>query len=181
MNYKESHQLCDQMKMDLLFNNVIDDFMLQQQYQVKESTYAHYVNLVDTHIRPDLGKIPVEQLSSGMIEVYSSEKLRNGKLNNQGGLSPKTVKDLLSLMRLILKYGVTKGIIDQQVLFFSVPRVARREVQVFSVQEQKCLEDFTLNSDSTMCFGVYLCLYTGLRIGEICALRWQILILKIDI
>lgn len=173
MSPKENQLSYIQKKGKILFDNVIDDFMLQQQYQVKQSTYAHYVSLIETHIRPDFGKMYLDELSSGVFEAYSSEKLRNGKLNRSGGLSPKTVKDLLSLIRLILKYGIMKGIIDQQVLFFSGPRVTRKEVQVLSRQEQKKLEDFILNSDDTMCFGVYLCLYTGLRLGEICALKWS--------
>lgn len=172
-NSRECWQMCVPKEEIISFNNIIDHFMLQQRYQVKESTYAHYMNLINTHIRPQLGEIPVNELSAHIIEAYSSEKLMHGKLDHRGGLSPKTVKDLLSLVRLIIKYGIAKGMINQQVLFFSGPRVPKKDVKVLSCEEQKRLEQFTLNSADNMCFGVYLCLYTGLRIGEICALRWK--------
>ena len=173
MRSKESRQLHNQKKEELLIDDLINDFMLQQRYQVKESTYAHYVSLLETHIRPYFGNMYVTEVTSGMIELYASKKLQNGKLNKKGGLSPKTVKDLLSLIRLILKYGVTRGIIGQQVLFFSGPRITCKEIQVFSKAEQKRLEDFVLKSEDTMHLGIYLSLYTGIRLGEICALKWS--------
>lgn len=169
----KNDQAYDHTKQELLFGRIIDDFMLHQRYQVKQSTYSHYMNLINTHIRPQFGSLLADELSANMIEEYANEKLTKGKLNKNGGLAPKTVKDLLSLLRLIIKYGIARDLIDQRVLFFSGPKVPRKEIQVLSIDEQRRLEQFAMNSDDNMCFGVYLCLYTGLRLGELCALQWQ--------
>ncbi|MDO4344899.1 MAG: tyrosine-type recombinase/integrase [Eubacteriales bacterium] len=165
-------------KTDAVFGEMIDRFLIQQKYQVKQSTYAHYVNLIDTHIRPQLGACAVSELSSGVIEEYASEKLRNGKLDGKGGLSPKTVRDLLTLIRMTIKYGVAKGEIGPEVLFFSSPRVPKKDVRVIPQQELQKLEKFCLDTRNHLYFGIYLCLYTGLRIGELCALQWQDIDLK---
>lgn len=169
----QNKQACGHAKQEMLFGCLIDEFMIHQRYQVKQSTYSHYMNLIDTHIRPQFGGLLVNELSANMIEEYADKKLTKGRLNQTGGLAPKTVKDLLSLLRLIIKYGIARDLIDQRVLFFSGPKVPKKEIQVLSMEEQRKLEQLALNSEDMMCFGVYLCLYTGLRLGELCALQWK--------
>lgn len=166
-------RIADSQKSPLLFRDLVHDFLVQQRHQVKKSTYAHYTNLIDSHILPQLGEIPLNNLTAQVIEAYAGEKLDSGKLDHSGGLSPKTVKDLLSLIRLILKYGLRNDVVDQKTLFFSGPRAVKNEIRIFSKKHQEQLEAMTMNAEDNQCFGIYLCLYTGLRLGEICALQWR--------
>lgn len=154
------------------FNDLLDCFLLQKKYCVKESTYAHYCNLVERHIRAELGSLRLCDLSAYAIERYADEKLSNGKVNSKDGLSPKTVKDLLTLIKSVLKYGVTKGLIPSNVISFSAPKVIKKDIEILSKDEQKTLEKSTICADN-LHFGIYLCLYTGMRIGEVCALQWK--------
>ena len=154
------------------FNDLLDCFLLQKKYCVKESTYAHYRNLIERHIRTELGAIRLCDFSTCTIERYADEKLSNGRVNAKDGLSSKTVKDLLTLIKSVLKYGVAKGLVPSNVISFSSPKVLKRDIEILSKDEQKILEDSTICSDN-LHFGIYLCLYTGMRIGEICALQWK--------
>lgn len=109
-------------------------------------------------------------LSAYTIERYADEKLSNGKVNSKDGLSAKTVKDLLTLIKSVLKYGVTKELVPSNVLSFSAPKVLKRDIEILSKDEQKTLENSAICADN-LHFGIYLCLYTGMRIREVCALQ----------
>ena len=154
------------------FNDLLDCFLLQKKYCVKESTYSHYCNLIERHIRTELGALRLCDLSAYTIERYADEKLSNGKVNSTDGLSPKTVKDLLTLIKSVLKYGITKGLIPSNVISFSSPKVFKKDIEILSKDEQETLEKSTICADN-LHFGIYLCLYTGMRIGEVCALQWK--------
>ena len=154
------------------FNDLLDCFLLQKKYCVKESTYSHYCNLIERHIRAELGALRLCDLSAYTIERYADEKLNNGKVNSRDGLSPKTVKDLLTLIKSVLKYGVTKELVPSNVISFSAPKVLKKDIEILSKDEQKTLENNTVCADN-LYFGIYLCLYTGMRIGEVCALQWR--------
>lgn len=155
------------------FDRIIDDFIKQAEYTVKHSTYNHYVNMIEAHIRPYFENRSCEFMTSSDIEKFASEKLRNGRMDGKGGLSPKSVKDLLSVLRRILKYGVEKEILNFSILNFSAPKTRQNSIQILEKDEACILKRKILESNESYKFGIYLCLYTGLRLGEVCALKWQ--------
>lgn len=155
------------------FNETIDAFLKQEEYKVKLSTFVHYRNIIESHIRPSLGHLNSSILNAVDIENFAYAKLTAGRKDGKGGLSPKSVKDMLSILRLILKYGVDKGLLDFNILNFTMPKVKRRTPQTLTGQEVERLSEKSLKSGENHKFGVYLCLYTGMRIGEICALKWN--------
>lgn len=160
-------------KTNLTYDAVLTAFLLNRKYAVKESTYAHYCDIVDTHIRPVLGCLRVKQICASTIDRFANDKLEHGRVDGKGGLSPKSVKDMLSVMRLSFKYAVKEGLMPPEAIAFSSPKVTNKDIQVLSVPEQKKLETITEYSKDPNRFGVYLCLYTGLRLGELCALKWS--------
>lgn len=155
------------------FSDLTDSYLKQKKYQVKESTFAHYCYIINKHILPFFHNYSVAEITPLLIEDYVSEKLSNGKIATNAGLSPKSVKDILSVLKSIIKYGEAKGIASEiNIMSVKSPKVNKKSIEVLSEDEQKTLEKYTLAADN-MNFGVYLCLYTGLRIGEICALTWN--------
>ena len=159
--------------MSINMNSIIDDFLLQESFQVKESTFAHYKNIIDSHVRPYFGNFNSYVLKSTDIENFAFNKLNNGRLDGSGGLSPKSVKDMLTLLKKILRYGVQKNLINEEVLHFSLPKAKKNKIQVLSNEDLKLMVSKTQTSSDICNFGIYLCLHTGLRIGEICALKWS--------
>ena len=155
-----------------IFSDLAESFLKQKRYQVKESTYAHYCYIINKHILPYFSNYSITEISSLLIEDYVSSKLMNGKIKTEDGLSPKSVKDILSILKSILKYGELKGITSEKsIASVKAPKASKKCIEVLSESERKIIEEFALSADN-MSFGVYLCLYTGLRIGEICALTW---------
>ena len=156
----------------ITFGHVIDLFLSQEQYRVKESTYAHYKNLLITQVYPSLGSISVSLINAEIIEKLTLDKLTNGRIDGTGGLSSKTVKDILGVIRLVLKYAIEKDFIDEHVLSFSDPRLTKTPIEIIPHQELERIKNASLTCNSEM-IGVYFCLYTGLRLGELCALLWD--------
>ena len=78
--------------------------------QIKHSTYVKYYNIIYNHIIPSIGKHKINFLDTALIRRFADEKLTAGKLNGCGGLSPKTVKDILSVLRLVIIYSNNMGI-----------------------------------------------------------------------
>ncbi len=148
------------------------EFLNSKRCNVKESTFVHYSQIIEKYIRPFIGEAKVSAISSIVLESFTNQLLNNGKIGSKGGLSNKTVREILALLKQIMTYAYKKGYIGKVPAFISVPAVPKKAVKILTHKEQVALEKYTKNSDDKA-FGIYLCLYTGLRLGELCALKWS--------
>lgn len=81
------------------YSEILDAWLCSLCISVKESTYARYFRLIETHIRPFLGKYPICKISTQLIEGFIRNQLDSGRLDGKGGLSPKTVTDILTIIK----------------------------------------------------------------------------------
>lgn len=141
---------------------------------IKHSTYASYCVLIESHILPELGDIRLLQLTTAMIQQYLRHKGQQGRLDGTGPLSAKTVQTIAQILKTSLKCAVEKGlIIKNPALGVKCPKPGKKPVRVLSLAEQRQLEAAVLQSKREEMIGVIVCLYAGLRIGELCALQWK--------
>ncbi len=143
-----------------------EEWLLLCRSRVKESTYVKYHNIIQRHIIPRLGKEMPQNLSTVAVERFS-----HGLLSD--GFSPKTVRDILTVLRSVLKHGrrqCGEGFPEIEIIY---PKEPRRDMRVLSTEEQTRLVQYLLNDMDTVKFGVLLALLTGMRIGEVCALKWS--------
>lgn len=140
---------------------------------VKESTYIRYRNTIENHIKPELGKFPISKISTSLMEQFVSNKLQNGRIDGNGGLSPKSMSDIMVIVKETFKYAQSYGI----VVICSFDRISfkknSQEMRVLSLLEQQRLIAVLLKDLDRYKLGVFICLYTGIRIGELCALQWK--------
>lgn len=154
------------------FSSYCDEWLIMNRTHVKESTYAKYCVNVENHIKPKLGDYAVQVLSSASVEQFSYELLF------EEGLSAKTVKDILTMLKAILKYTVRQYPGKMQQIDVIYPKYAKKEMRVLSREEEARFISY-LTSDMNQCkFSVLLALFTGMRIGEVCALRWKNVLLQ---
>ena len=135
----------------------------KQQY-VKQSTIAAYALILENHILPVFGdKV---QLTEADVQAFALKKL-------QDGLSQKTVKDVLIVLKMIQKFGAKNG--DLPFVEWSVKfptEQTKQELEVLSINNQKRIMQYAIDNFTFRNLGIYICLSTGIRIGEVCALKW---------
>lgn len=153
--------------------NLLAEWLVFVKPQVKESTYSRYTAIVENHLRPELGSILLTELTTEDIDAFIRKKLNRGNLRTGGRLSSKTVTGFLSVMRLALNYGAERGRGCTHLIVIRNPRRNPPEIRIFTREEQQTLERMLLEEDSRIAFGIFLSLYLGLRIGEVCGLRWE--------
>ena len=148
------------------FSAYCDEWLILHRLKIKESTYVKYYSAIEKHIKPKLGGCFVSSLNSLIIDEFSQELLFEEEL------SPKTVKDILVLLKSILTYTRKKHCGFMESIEIAYPKEGKKEMRVLSREEQDRFTSFLLSDMDTIKFGVLLTLVTGLRIGELCALRW---------
>lgn len=147
--------------------------------QIKESSFAKYHAIVTKHLLPALGKVSVEEMTHERIESFAIGLLR-GEGANGRPLAPRTVSDILCVLRSILRFARRAGAIipcDGSSVRIRRPAV---EIRVLTRQEQDILCRYLYNhmNQKNNCknlrnAGILLSLFAGLRVGELCALRWE--------
>lgn len=156
----------------VLVEQVSCNWLTCQQSRIKESTYNKYRNLVYTYIVPVLGAMPLSKLTDEAIDHFCQKLLLDGG-KKASGLSSKTVADTLSVMRRILEYCDAQNYGPvASAKKISIKR-EEKELRVLSCTEQDRLCAYLVEHLNDRNLGILLCLFTGLRIGELCALTWD--------
>lgn len=144
-----------------------DEWLKLQRVKVKESTYVRYDTILERHIKPKLGSCFPLSLCDSLIDNFTQELLHVKKL------SAKTVKDILVVLRSVLKYTAKQFPGVFPMLQFSYPKDSKSTARVLTQEEQERFIVYLLNEMDPCKFGILLALLTGIRIGELCALKWE--------
>lgn len=139
--------------------------------RVKESSYANYANIVNKHILPILGGELMTHLTTNRLNDFINLKLTSGRLNGKGGLSAKSVRDIMTVYRSIENYAAREYSIKET--HFTMPKIEKKHTDILTFDERKRLESYLLNNQNKTNMAVLLCLFTGLRVGELCGLKWE--------
>ncbi len=152
---------------------LLDNWLKSKELSVKESTYIRYKNAVEKHIKPSLGKYSISSINTETVEDFIQKKLKNGRLDGKDGLSPKSAEDILIMIKNSFKYAEYQGITVNCKLAGVSVKKRYKEMRVLTADEEDRLLGVILKNIDRYKLGVFICLYTGIRIGELCALRWE--------
>jgi len=156
----------------LTFADIAEIWLRNVSLRVKPSTYSRYSAMLKNHILRGVGSCKLLALSAVTIDKFTENMLFSGRKDEKGGLSPKTVRDMLSVIKSIMDYARAEYIAVKE-FRFTYPKRKPQTIRVLSKQEQSALERKLTDSLDIYKTSVLLSLYTGLRIGEVCALRWK--------
>jgi len=132
---------------------------------IKESSFATYTLLLDNHLLPVFGE--KTEISEEMVQDMVNDKLSEG-------LSQKTVKSMLVVLKMILKFGYKYGMCTYAPMEIKFPaNTCPKEVDVLTISDQKKMMNYLQSNFSFLNLGLSICLSSGLRIGEVCALKWE--------
>ncbi len=140
----------------------------------KQRTFEQYSKVAQIHILPYLGDIELTDLTPFVLQKFITDLMTNGNKRTGKGLSPNFVKTILSVIQNSLKTAHLVGYLPEySANKIKRPKIVEKQVECFSIQEQKKIEEAALSVKKDKYRGIILCLYTGLRIGELLALTWN--------
>lgn len=148
----------------------------------KPRTSDSYARIIDRRIAKELGEKELGELTSVELQAFVAGLMRSGNRKTLGGLAASTVNTVITVMQSSLKTAVGAGLVGVNVARgVRRPTVGYKKIDCFTPAEQKKIENAALYGGSGKMFGAVLCLYTGLRIGELLALEWSDVDLKMGL
>ncbi len=140
----------------------------------KPKTYLRYSEIVDCHICRGLGSYELDELTPLVLQKFTTDLLKRGNVKTGGGLSANSVNAVITVIQNSLKsacaIGQTSGYVADKI---KRTKVSGGKPNCFTLKEQKKIEKYALAPCARNMAGVVVCLYTGLRIGELLALEWR--------
>jgi len=148
-----------------MFGEVYSLWKEEKKEFVKRSTMSVYTLLAEKHLLPEF--CTHTDICEREVQAFVMRKLA-------AGLSQKSVKDILVVLRMVARHGKKNGWQGGYMWDIRFPKDHRKqELKVLTTSEQRCIMDFLSMHMSYRNLGIYICLNTGMRIGEICALKWS--------
>ena len=147
------------------FEEIVVLWQADKKQYVKRSTYSAYLLLVNNHLIPAFAG--AYDVTEDMVQSFVFTKLEQG-------LSQKSIKDILIVLKMILRFAVKQGFMQHREIDVKFPTEReRQELEVLSRSSQKQIMEYVQTHFTFMNLGIYICLCAGLRIGEVCALVWD--------
>lgn len=145
-------------------NQITEKWKEEKKKYVKKSTYAAYQLLIQNHIKPYFGDL--YEVNEEKVQQFVFDKL-------DAGLSEKTIRDIIIVLKMILKFGIKNGYLEYVQIDVKFPsKQDKKNLDVLSKADQKKFMEHLRNNFTFKNLGIFICLSTGMRIGEICGLRW---------
>lgn len=145
-------------------NQITEEWKGEKKKYVKKSTYAAYQLLIQNHIKPYFGDL--YEVNEEKVQQFVFDKL-------DAGLSEKTIRDIIIVLKMILKFGIKNGYLEYIQIDAKFPsKQEKKDLDVLSKADQKKFMEHLRNNFTFKNLGIFICLSTGMRIGEICGLRW---------
>ena len=155
------------MKLNEFINNWLDSVIKDN---VRKSTYMVYHGYIRNHIIPIIGDAELTELRTEIIQGFIHMLMHGGKKR----LAAKTVNDILVMLSTALQCAKEyEYIVKNPCAKVRLPKSQEKEIKAFTRAEQQRIEKAVINSGDSRTIGVLICLYTGVRIGELCALKWE--------
>lgn len=146
-------------------SEVITLWKVDKKQYVKKSSFSAYTLLIENHLQPVFGdQFIIEETD---VQNFVFQKL-------ESGLSHKTIKDILIVLKMILKFGAKHKWLDYTPFDIQFPTEREKHnIEVLSRADQKKIMNYIQEHFTFRNLGVYICLSAGMRIGEVCALTWE--------
>lgn len=144
---------------------IIELWKIDKKQYVKRSSYSAYILLIENHLLPAFGNM----LNVKEVDIQSFVFQKLGE-----GLSHKTIKDILIVFKMILKFGAKNKFIEYEQFDIQFPTEREKQgIEVLTKVNQKKIMNYVQENFTFRNLGIYICLSAGIRIGEICALTWD--------
>ncbi|MCM1059806.1 MAG: site-specific integrase [Eubacterium sp.] len=146
--------------------NACSQWLCAAANRVKESSYANYKMKIEKHILPEFGDVLCSELSADVINAFIRKKI-------ESGLSSGYVRDILTVFKTMLKYAQEEYGFKLSLSNVALPKCRKKEAEKLQAAEQSLLVNYLKRHMDITSLGILISLLMGLRIGELCGLRWS--------
>lgn len=147
------------------FAQIVELWKKDKQLYVKKSSFSAYVLLLENHLLPKFAEL--SSIEEEEVQQFVFQKLEQG-------LSQKSIKDVLIVLKMVMKFGAKYKWIQYTPFDIQYPTVRENQsIEVLTRTHQKKVMNYIQEHFTFRNLGVYICLCSGMRIGEICALTWE--------
>jgi integrase len=147
-------------------------WLLDKKTSVKESTYTRYDRIIKKYLFPMLKSQLVSRLDKRYLSKIPQKLLEEGGKDHMP-LSAKTVSDIVYVLKAIFKYGKENNYPCPTISSIKYPKNLHRDIKILTAENRVKIEAKALNSEDTISLGIIFSLFTGVRIGELCGLKWE--------
>ena len=136
-------------------------------HTIKIRTYNRYKSICELHLIKNLGEYELDELKPNVLQDFLLKKIDDHYSTN-------TIKGIVSVLKQALRLAITLEFVDKEYCSnLKMPSSEEKEISVFTKKEQQVIESFCLNHKKRNYIGIVICLYTGIRLGELLALTWD--------
>lgn len=157
------------------FKTLVKTWLCQKQPMITPSTYANFVLISENHLIPYMGKKKISAITEADIQTYINTLYNEGRLDKTGGLTVKTIRDIILVLRLCLIFAYKEQIIPMLNWdLIEYPKdLGIKKVISLSKDEELALIQCIYMKMNRRTAGILVALFTGVRIGELCGLQMR--------
>lgn len=157
------------------FKTLVKTWLCQKQPMITPSTYANFVLISENHLIPYMGKKKISAITEADIQTYINTLYNKGRLDKTGGLTVKTIRDIILVLRLCLIFAYKEQIIPMLNWdLIEYPKdLGIKKVISLSKDEELSLIQCIYMKMNRRTAGILVALFTGVRIGELCGLQMR--------
>ena len=157
------------------FKTLVNQWLNSKQPMITPSTYANFLLIAENHLISYFGKRKIGSITEADVQEYILYLYEKGRLDKTGGLTVKTIRDIILVMRLALGYAYKEKVmplLNWDLVEYPKDTSLKRVVSLSKDEEQELIQCIYLNLNRKTA-GILIALMTGVRIGELCGLQMK--------
>lgn len=157
------------------FKTLVNGWLKNKKTMITPSTHANFVLIAENHLIPYFGKRKIGAITESDVQKYILYLYEEGRLDKTGGLTVKTIRDIILVFRLSMEYAYKEKaipLLNWDLIEYPKDSTASRVVSLSKEEEQELIQCIYMHM-SRKAAGILTALFTGLRIGELCGLQMK--------
>ena len=157
------------------FKTLLNTWLNQKKPMITPSTHASFTLIAENHLIPHFGKRKIGSITEQDIQSYISYLYDSGRLDKSGGLTVKTIRDVILVFRLAMEYAYKERaipLLNWDLIEYPKELGVKKVVSLSKDQEQALIQCIYMNLNRKTA-GILIALFTGVRIGELCGLQMK--------
>ena len=171
--YLENNTVTINHSKQIKFNEVVKQWLNYKKSFIKDSTYNKYLNTYEKYIKDYMLSYYINQLTNNHIQNFILDLSKKTNYRTNKPLSLSTMRVVVYIIKSVFSFASKQGFITPIKIDVDIPKIEKKQIHVLQKQEQLILENYCMNQINLYTLSILFCLYTGVRIGELCALKWN--------